>query len=239
MKLQKIALGGALMLLAAPLWAGTYYGGFEDTNGGDYDYNDIVFKITGATLNSSGSFFGETAAALLASNDSGSPFWNHTSSDPDTAHDNIGYCVYGDAADSGACGGLAALDPVAAYLAASNGVNSANDITFTSTGGTTGTVLLEITSATDTLGWYNLDTPGTITVLGAGLNSITPDAQGKFGLVGIVNGTTKFYSNDTSATPLGDSVSHFALFETPEPGTMAMLGLGLVTIGFWRNRRKA
>ena len=235
MKLQTIALGGALMLLAAPLWAGTYYGGFEDTVGGDYDYNDIVFKITGATLHSSGSWFGEGPTTL---DDSGSPFWNHTSFDPDTLHDNIGYCIYGDAADPGTCGGHGPFDVGASYLAAANGIHSVNDITFTSDGGTTGTVLLEITSATDVLGWYNVDAPGTITFLSSGTNSITPDASG-FGLVGRVNGSTFYYSNNTAATPLGDSVSHFALFATPEPGTMAMLGLGLLTIGFWRNHRKA
>ena len=106
MNLRNIALGGALILLSVPAWAATYYGGFEDTIGGDYDFNDIVFKITGATLvTTTGSFFGDTAAALLASNDSGSPFWNNTSFDPDTAHDNVGYCVYGDATDPGTCGG--------------------------------------------------------------------------------------------------------------------------------------
>jgi hypothetical protein len=130
MKLRNIALGGALVLLSVPAWASTYYGGFEDTVGGDYDFNDIVFQIPGATLiTNTGSYFGDTAAALLASNDSGSPFWNHTSSDADPAHDNIGYCVYGDAADPGACGGNGPFSVQASYLAAkADGKSSVNDV---------------------------------------------------------------------------------------------------------------
>jgi hypothetical protein len=228
------------MLLAAPLWAGTYYGGFEDTVGGDYDYNDIVFKITGATLNSNGSWFAPGPTTL---DDSGSPFWNHTSSDTDHAHDNIGYCVYGDTADSGSCGGQGPFDVGASYLAAADGVHSVNDVVFTPDGGPAGTVLLTITADTDQLGWYNIDNPTVITYLTGGgvANTITLDGSGSgFGLVGNVNpGNKNFYSNDTTGTPLGDSVSHFAFFATPEPDTMALLGFGLVTIGFWRNRKKA
>jgi hypothetical protein len=49
--------------------------------------------------------------------------------------------------------------------------------------------------------------------------------------------TTTFTSNVANGT---DGESHFAFFAaTPEPGTMALLGFGLVTIGFWRNRRKS
>jgi hypothetical protein len=47
MKLRNIALGGALVLLSVPAWASTYYGGFEDPVGGDYDFNDIVSRSQG------------------------------------------------------------------------------------------------------------------------------------------------------------------------------------------------
>ena len=233
MKLKKIAIGGAFILMAMPAWAGTYYGGFEDTVGGDYDYNDLVFKITGATLNSSGSLFSEPVL-----NDSGNVFWDHNSSDPNHADDNIGFCIYGGPA--GSCEGNGPFDHNVSYLAAADGIHSANDITFTADGAV-GTVLLTITADTDTLGWYNLDDPGTIHSMSFGQNAINADASG-FGLVGTVNpGATNFYSNGTAATPLGDTQSHFAIFadNTPEPATMALVGSGLLAIGFWRRRKKA
>jgi hypothetical protein len=240
MKLRNIALGGALVLLSVPAWAGTYFGGFEDTIGGDYDFNDIVFTITGATLvTSTGSYFADSPAALLASNDSGSPFWNNTSSDPDHAHDNIGYCVYGDATDSGTCERNGPYDVTAFYLALkSDGKSSVNDVTFFSAGA--GQVLVGITADNDTLYWRNVDQPGSLHALGTGTTAITPDASG-FVLVATAmvpgGATTTFTSNVTAS----DGESHFAFFSTtaPEPGTIALLGCGLVGIGVWRARRKA
>ncbi len=70
---------------------------------------------------------------------------------------------------------------------------------------------------------------------GVGTYTFTPG--GNFGLVGIVNGSTKFYSN-TAAGGTSDSVSHFAFFEnaTPEPSTFLLFGAGLVALGATRRR---
>ncbi len=41
--MTKWALTG--VALASPMFAGTYFGGMEDRNGLNYDYNDIVFAL--------------------------------------------------------------------------------------------------------------------------------------------------------------------------------------------------
>jgi hypothetical protein len=261
----------ALLLLTTPTWASTYYGGFEDTTGtgSDYDYNDLVFSITGVTLNSSSSFYAYSASDLLTNlysstglapgagngtggSATGSPFWNRTSNDG--AYDNIGYCMYG--GPSGACDGLAAINPGALYLAtASNG--AATDVTFTDTAAS-GTLVISITADTDGLAWECLSvagcgggiTDGTITdIITASSQdtlvdqafSITAPPGSVFALVGIVNGSTSSaYSSDD-----GGSVSQFAFFEPaaistviPEPASLALLGTGLLTIGFWSRKRR-
>src|ERR1700722_17928395 len=113
MKKQILGLFLGLFVIALiPAHADTYYGGFEDTVGGDYDYNDLVFSLSGAglTLNSSGTWYGESTATLGTS---GTPFWNHASGDG--PNDNIGYCMYG----GGNCNGGTALDAGGYFLARS------------------------------------------------------------------------------------------------------------------------
>ena len=55
-----------------------YYVGAEDQTGGDYDYNDQVFTLTGSGLQliSSG-----TLSAPVTPGTNGSPFWNNLSGD--------------------------------------------------------------------------------------------------------------------------------------------------------------
>ncbi len=109
MKLAKFILPAALFLLGSATWANasTFYGGFEDTIQGDYDYNDIVFSLSGdgLTLNSLTGQWNQKP--VLGT--SGTPFWNHSSFDGSKY--NVGYCIYG----GGNCG--AALDSNANYLA--------------------------------------------------------------------------------------------------------------------------
>ncbi|MFL6450424.1 MAG: hypothetical protein ACJ746_22490 [Bryobacteraceae bacterium] len=48
MTFKSVALIGAALLLSAPGFASTHFGGFEDTvNRTDSDYNDIVFSLAG------------------------------------------------------------------------------------------------------------------------------------------------------------------------------------------------
>jgi len=240
MKLTTAALGAA-MLLAAPAWSATIYGGFEDTVGGDYDYNDLVFSLTGsglsinlngANLYAEPTLNGATGTYGL----NGIPFWNNDSRDG--AKENIGYCIYG----GGNCNAGVALDPGADYVASSNTskTGSANDITFTDSGTVGAAVTLHIAADTDTLYWYNVSTPGTLTAInpmGSLETSFTFTPNGTFGLAAS-NGSQTFNSNTSASNNTMDSVSHFAFFvtPTPEPSTFLLLGAGFVALGSLRRR---
>jgi hypothetical protein len=237
--MKKMIVGlflGMFVIALSPLHASTYFGGFEDTVGGDYDYNDVVFSLsgTGLTLNSSGTWYPESAVTLGTS---GTPFWNHASGDGPNY--NVGYCIYG----GGTCNGGTALDAGADFLASST-MGSVNDVTFTPVS-STATVILGITADSDEIGWYLASSPGTINWI-SGTDSFTPG--GTFGLVGCNDWTgsrcadNPFYSQTVDGNN-GDTISHFAFFgpaptATPEPGTLAMVGLGLLgLVGL--GRRKA
>ena len=146
MKLTKVLVCAAALLLATPVWATstTIWGGFEDTTpGGDHDYNDLVFSISGANLSlntATGQLFAESTVTLGTS---GTPFWNHQSSDG--PNDNIGFCIYQ------GCGGHAAQDPGADFLATSAGGN-VSDVTFSVGGDVAEQVTISITADTDLLG---------------------------------------------------------------------------------------
>jgi uncharacterized membrane protein YgdD (TMEM256/DUF423 family) len=123
-----------------------------------------------------------------------------------------------------------------------DGKSSVNDVSFISAtaAGAGGQILVTITSDTDTLGWRSVDDPSsTFHALTLGTTAITPDASG-FVLVAqamIPGGVTTTFASNVAAS---DGESHLAFFAaTPKPGTMTLLGLGLVTIGFWRSRRKS
>ena len=122
-----------------------YYVGAEDHTGGDYDYNDQVFTLTGAGLQliSSG-----TLSAPVAPGTSGTPFWNHLSGDG--AGNNFGNCLY--TTVNNACTGGTPLNTLAQYL--SNGGGSVG-FEFSSTGTVSYTFDAAFHGDTDILSWCN------------------------------------------------------------------------------------
>jgi len=236
MNIRILALLGSALLLSVPTFASTYYGGFEDTQGSssDYDYNDIVFSLSGAnlTMNAPGAaLYNEPVLGT-----SGKPFWNNTSYDGPKY--NIGYCIYG----GGSCGN--GIAPGAQYLASSTNKNaSANDVTFSVTGSVSADVYLQITADTDTLGWYSTSDPNHAVHLlnkGGALGLFSFNPNGSFGLVA-ENGRGNTYYSQTWLNPNGsqDDLSHFAMFSAaPEPGAMGTMAGGLIGLGMLFRRRK-
>jgi PEP-CTERM motif len=246
MSLKKWLLTSAVVLLTAPMFGSTYYGGLEDWTGLDYDYNDVVFSLSGSnlTLHSSGQWYSEPTLGT-----SGGPFWNRSSMDG--ANYNVGYCIYG----GGSCNGGAALDAGAKYLAMSaNGrAGSVNNVTFTADGVVVLTVALQVTAAKDDIGWYSLSDPQVINWLDpkSANGQYSFDPHGAFGLVG-GNSTYDYYSNSKMSEYFSkvrygsrDDISHFAFFSdpptiVPEPGMTGLMSLGLLGSGilFWRRKRR-
>ncbi len=244
MKLRNLVVTSAALLFSAPLFAGTYFGAVEDWKGLDYDYNDVVFSLSGSNLKlqtQTGKWFAEPALGT-----DGRPFWNNSSLDG--SNYNAGYCIYG----GGSCNGGTALDPGASYLAASatSKTGSANDVTFSATGSVTLSAALEVTAGKNQLGWYSLSSPSVVNWLSSGASTGTYsfNPNGAFGLVSenlvpyFNQDTYNFYSQSWLGTQ--DTVSHFAFFGdpaatvTPEPGLEGMIGLGLLGAGVVARRRK-
>jgi hypothetical protein len=231
--MKKWTLVAAALLLTIPTWAGTYYGGFEDTAGpsSDYDYNDLVFSITGQdlTLISNGTWY---TKPTLGTN--GKPFWNNKSFDGNKM--NIGYCIYG----GGNCG--AALDPSALYLASRN-QQSVGDVYFSVNGSVNGEIDLKYANDHNLLGWYSLTNPNSIHWLSGtagGVFSFTPKSD--FGLVASNNNGSiwgqDFYSQDCYDRAEDDQ-SHFAFFaaEAPEPGQIGLVAIGLLGLSLFLKKR--
>jgi hypothetical protein len=238
MNLKKILLTGATLLLAAPMFASTYFGGYEDlSKNSDWDYNDIVFSLSGSGLSlhtSDGAFYSKPVLGT-----SGDPFWNHASYDG--ANYNVGYCMYG----GGNCNKGVGLNPEGSYLAdKTNTAKAANHVYFTVDGSVGADIFLKIAGMNDVLGWYDFN--GHYGIINGGGASGTfafhpTTAFELFGtnITGYNNGNPQYGNVYYSLNCDPNEPSHFAFFATPEPGTMSIMGLGLVAVGTLFRRRKS
>ena len=231
MKFRNLILTGAALLMAVPTFASTYYGGFEDLSRSnhstsDYDYNDVIFSLSGSSLQlktSDGAWYSNPTIDM-----NGKPFWDNTSWDG--GKKNVGYCIYG----GGDCG--KAIAPGSQFLASKTSPNaSAQDVYFTmGPGNVTASVRLNITSATDTLYWYTIGDQYHLHTIGTGVGTFAFDPSNSFGLAGYNNQTRQYFFSSDCNDP-----SNFAFFQpTPEPGTMGAMAGGLIVLGTLFRRRK-
>jgi hypothetical protein len=238
----------------------TYVLGTEDSVGGDYDYNDLMFSVTSnatMTMDTAVAASLYLPPAILPFSNTPPPFWNHTSSDG--TNENFGDCVYTTDCDAGTSTGTgpgvhptAALDPTGEYIASTTGQNSVS-FDFTTTGTVTVTLLGSITAVSTEaadLYWCPDGTSNTGSLSSACKNiglggtlhdtaTFTPD--GAFDLVlAIGSGSSApIFDSEMDLGKSDTSIDHFAVVTgVPEPATLALVGVALVGLGTLRARAK-
>jgi hypothetical protein len=246
--------GQQTQLSSCPAGSCTIWGGFEDNigSGADYDYNDLVFSLSGVgltlgTIGTTGQLFAKPASMNTGAgtgSPSALPFWNNPSQDGAGGF-NVGWCIYG----GGACNGGVGLAPGDDY-AATAAKGSLNNVDFNEGGSVNGTITLKITAnGNDALIAYcdgaSFSSCHTLSGLNSPGGTATFTPNGEF-VIEAKNTSETFASVIGAAgTPTpADGVSHFAFFApdpVPEPGSIVLFGtilaFGLGSIA--RKRRKA
>ena len=204
--------------------------------GGDKDYNDVVFRLTGSGLsivqvNGNGAW-----QQMVTPNQDETPFWDNLSWDGSGR--NIGYFMTG----TGGFTGNAASPNIPVSQLEYWGVGTSADPSFLlfGTGTISGLVNLEVSAwaASNQAYWFNPSTPADTHLLipdsaTAGY-TFSFDPGGNFGI--------KLVSPSISATT-NCSGYQFAEFQqipsgVPEPATYGMLGTALIALGAFHRRRQ-
>jgi hypothetical protein len=235
--LSKWSLSPLVLLIAAPLYADTFYGGLEDYAGNTGyekwgDFNDMVYSLSGdITVSAPGAQFNDLTPSML--NEGGGLYFDQHSLDGPEY--NIGYCVL----DIGSCHLPVALGSMRDL--ATSGGGAPLGITFHADGPVTFSLLLEVSAGANqnTLGWYDPTDPTNLHLIFAGPDvagsSVTVNLNGDFVLFS-QNALGQFYSSVASAN-LNESPDqqHFAIFQdpppasaVPEPRSLLMVGLALM-----------
>lgn len=231
---MKILLTVLFFCLIVPASAGSIWIGIEDIPlpGGDRDYNDSVFSLTGTSLSVVGA---GSWQPMVVPNTSGTPYWNNSSFDGGDGW-NIGYFMTGT--------GVYGANPYSPAISVSNleywgvGTSADNSVLLFSNGNTSSQLLLEVAAWSDQTNvyWFEQNSPNTLNLLFGG--SAMPGAfaefspNGNFGLL--------LQNPDSTFDSLANG-NQFALFRQtepiPEPATMALMSLGLLGLGVIRHKR--
>ena len=215
-----------VLLVALPISAGTIWVGIEDQKlpGGDKDYNDMVFRLTGNNLSVVGSGSWQN---MVIPNQDGTPYWDNGSTDGAGGY-NIGYFMTGT--------GVFGSNPNSPDISVSQlqywgiGASADNSFMLFSTGSDSYSMLLEMAAwaGQNSLYWFNQSTPSTLNLLFAGsatagaVASFVPN--GNFGL--LFNGPGGAYRTTSNG-------GQFAMFsQVPEPSTYATMGGALLGLAF-------
>jgi len=234
--MKNLLLAVLLMaLLVVPVSAGTIWIGIEDQKlpGGDKDYNDMVFRLTGNNLSATGS---GSWKQMVVPDMNGTPFWDNGSTDGSGGY-NVGYFMTG----TGVFGSNLNSPKFAVADLQYWGVGSSADNSFMlfSTGSDSATMLLEVAAwaGQNQLYWFNQATPSTLNLLFAG--SATAGAManfapnGNFGL--LLNSPGGIYRTTSDG-------AQFAMFQQtpiPEPASFALFWLGLSGLALVHRRRSS
>jgi hypothetical protein len=223
-----------LFFVIVPLSAGTIWVGVEDIRlpGGDRDYNDSVFSLTGASLSVVGT---GSWQPMVAPNTSGTPYWNNSSYDGGAGW-NIGYFMTGTGAYTS--NAYSPNIPASSLQYWGVGTSADNSVLLFSHGNTSSELLLEVAawSNQNNVYWFNQNSPSTLNLLFAG--SATPGAMATFSPSGNFGLLLSSPESNLSSVLNGNQFALFRQTEPiPEPSTVALMGLGLFGLGYIRHKR--